>query len=128
TNGDKGIDDEVSQHFGRAATYTILDDVSDTVDVIPNTSEHMGGTGHPPEILASQGIEVLLCQGLGRRAIQMFDDAGISVYIGAQGTVAEALKQYHDNVLALASEDNACSQHAFRDPMHGKKDCKKKDH
>ena len=114
TNSDKGLDDIVGEHFGRVQTYTIVDLEKNDVKVIPNTSNHMGGTKNPPEILAEYGVNVMICQGLGRRAISMFTDFGIDVYIGANGTVKDAINAYKTGQLRKASEADACGQHVFR--------------
>ncbi len=114
TNSNKGLDDTVGEHFGRVPTYTIVDLDSNDVKVIPNTSNHMGGTKNPPEILVEQGVNVMICQGLGRRAISMFSDFGIDVYIGASGSVEDAINAYKKGVLQKAAEGDACQQHAFR--------------
>jgi len=118
TNGNNGLEDMVGEHFGRVNTYTIVDLENNSVNVIPNTSNHMGGTKNPPEILAEQGVNVMICQGLGRRAISMFSDFGIEVYIGAAGTVKDAIDAYKNGSLTKASEGDACQQHAFRDHKH----------
>ena len=116
TEGNKGLDERVGRHFGRVPTYTLLDEESGEVTVLENTSEHMGGRGYPPEILGEAGVEVLLCSGLGRKAIHMFSERGIKVYCGASGTVRDALSQWRSDSLEPATEDTACTQHAF----HGK--------
>ena len=114
TNSERGLDDTVGEHFGRVPTYTIVDLESEDVKVIPNTSNHMGGTKNPPEVLVEHGVNVMICQGLGRRAITMFNDFGIDVYIGASGTVKDAIDAYKNGQLRKASETDACGQHAFR--------------
>lgn len=51
TAGVGGIDDFVGQHFGRVPTYTLVDIGTNKVEVIPNTSEHRGGVGVPPDFI-----------------------------------------------------------------------------
>lgn len=118
TMGKNGLDDIVGEHFGRVPTYTIVDIETNEVKVIPNTSEHMGGIGFPPEIMLKEGVNVLVCRGLGRRAIGMFDESGIDVYIGASGTVKEAISAYKLGRLQKAGIGDACSRHAFRNQHH----------
>ena len=118
TNGDRGINDFVGEHFGRVPTYTIIDLETNEVRVIPNSSEHMGGQGYPPEILAREGVNVMVCRGLGRRAITMFEEMGIDVYIGASGLVKDVIDAFKQNKLEKAGLDSACGQHAFRDQHH----------
>lgn len=115
TMGENGLNDMVGEHFGRVPTYTIVDLDTNEVKIIPNTSEHMGGQGYPAEIMARERIDVLVCRGLGRRAISMFEEFGIPVYIGAAGTVKDAVDAFKNGRLQRASIENACRQHAFGD-------------
>jgi len=116
--GNAGLDDFVGEHFGRVPTYTIIDLDTQETKVIPNTSDHMGGQGYPPEIMASEGVNVMICQGLGRRAIALFNEFGIDVYIGASGTVRDAVQAYQQGKLQKADTSDACGRHAFRDQHH----------
>ena len=118
TLGNKGLDEQIGEHFGRVPTYTIIDLETKELRVVPNTSHHMGGQGYPPELLAREGVKVMICRGLGRRAISMFQDFGIEVYIGATGTVRDALDAFMRGELKNASISDACGEHAFRDRHH----------
>lgn len=118
TMGENGLNNLVGEHFGRVPTYTIVDLDTDNVTVIPNTSHHMGGQVDPPEIMAREGVNVMICQGLGRRAITMFEEFGIEVYIGASGTVRDAVTAFKQGRLQKANVNDACGQHAFRDQHH----------
>ena len=118
TIGENGLDNTIGEHFGRVPTYTIVDLDTNEVKVIPNTSEHMGGQGYPPEIMAREGVNAMVCRGLGRRAIMMFEELGIDVYIGASGTVKDAIEAFKQDSLQKANINNACGQHAFRDENH----------
>jgi len=111
TEGRGGLDDFVSMHFGRAATFTIYDTDTGEVYVIPNTSEHFGGTGTPPELLAKAGVDVVVCGNLGPKAILMFEQFGIRVYSGASGTARDAIEAFLSGVLRPASLDTACPDH-----------------
>ncbi|MGA1872379.1 MAG: NifB/NifX family molybdenum-iron cluster-binding protein [Thermoplasmatota archaeon] len=119
TMGTKGMDEMVGEHFGRTPTYTLYDTETGNIRVIENTSEHMGGTGQPPELLARNGVGILVCQGLGRRAIALFRDYDICVFIGASGTVSDAIGMWKDRGLVEATEDTACGKHMFRSQHHG---------
>ena len=115
TMGDKGLEENVGEHFGRVPTYTIVNLENNEVKVIPNVSHHMGGQGYPPEIMSKEGVNIMVCRGLGRRAISMFDEMGIEVYIGASGKVKDAVNSFKQGKLQKAGADDACGQHAFRD-------------
>lgn len=128
TQGNKGLDDTVGEHFGRVPYYTVVDTETDEVEALENTSEHMGGQGYPPEIMARAGVNVMLCGGLGRRAIMMFEEMGIAVYVGAYGKVGDAINMWENKQLQSATNENACRQHAFRkhdhDHHHSHERCK----
>jgi predicted Fe-Mo cluster-binding NifX family protein len=111
TMGNSGMDEYVSEHFGRAPTFTVVDLDKNDVKVLPNTSEHMGGVGYPPELMAKEGVYVMLCSGLGPRAIGMFEQYGIEVYVGASGTVRDAIKAWQAGMLQEATDENACKMH-----------------
>jgi predicted Fe-Mo cluster-binding NifX family protein len=119
TMGKRGLDEQVGEHFGRVPTYTIVDTETNEVEVMDNISEHMGGRGYPPQIIVKTGAEVMLCSNLGRRAIAMFEDLGIMVYVGAYGTVRDAVQMWKEGQLQAATDENACRQHAFIREGHG---------
>jgi predicted Fe-Mo cluster-binding NifX family protein len=113
--GAGGLDDQVGEHFGRVPTYTIIDLESGSVDIVGNTSEHTGGAGLPADILTELGIDVLLCQGAGRRALSILNENGIEVCIGPSGSVRQALEDWKEGRLSGATDADACQRHAFHD-------------
>jgi predicted Fe-Mo cluster-binding NifX family protein len=111
TMGQNGLDELVSPHFGRAPTFTVVDTGTNAVKVIQNTSEHMGGAGKPPELMTAAGVQVMLCSGLGPRAIQMFEEYGVEVYVGASGTVRDTIQAWKNGLLRVATDRDACEMH-----------------
>ena len=110
-----GLEDAVGEHFGRVPTYTLFDSETRQVEVVVNTSEHLGGQGLPADILADLEIEVLLCRGAGRRALSILADHDIDVFLGVDGTAGDAITAWEGGILSRASEADACQQHAFHD-------------
>ncbi|MHA1974077.1 MAG: NifB/NifX family molybdenum-iron cluster-binding protein [Candidatus Hodarchaeales archaeon] len=113
-----GLKDQLGYHFGRVPTYTIFDDEKNDVEIINNTSTHMGGEKYPAEILHDYKVDVMICGGIGRRAIQLFEQFGIEVYAGAQGTIKDAIDQYKNQKLQMATDKDACQEHKFHDSEH----------
>lgn len=111
TKDEKGFEGAVEQHFGKAPTYTIMDTETRNVSVIPNQSEHMGGVGLPPEYLSKNGVDIMLCAGLGFKALQMFESLGIEVFVGASGTVEDAIAAWEAGKLQVAGAENSCKEH-----------------
>ena len=91
--------------------YTIVDLDTNEVTVIPNTSEHRGSAGVPPEFISKMGTHVMLCSGLGLKAIHLFEEFGIDVFIGAQGTMRDAIEAWQQGRLMEATGENACKEH-----------------
>ncbi|HIH94324.1 TPA: dinitrogenase iron-molybdenum cofactor biosynthesis protein [Methanosarcina acetivorans] len=118
TRDNNGMEGAVEQHFGKALTYTILDTNSGEIFVVPNTSEHMGGVELPPELLRKYGVEIMLCAGLGYRAVKMFESYGIDVFVGAGGTVQDAVEAWKANQLHSASAENTCAEHDHHNHHH----------
>ncbi len=111
TMGESGMEEAICQHFGRAPTFTIVDLESNEVRVLPNVSEHMGGKGLPTEIMFAEGVKVMIVGGLGPKAVSAFNQAGIDVFVGAAGTVRDAIDDWQAKMLTRANLDNACSEH-----------------
>jgi len=111
TNSKKGLDDEIAEHFGRCFTYTFLNEKGEVVEIIDNTSEHMGGTGLPPELMKKHGADILLCKGLGPRAINLCKELGIDVYVYQAKKVKDIFKLWRNNKLKKAGTEDACEQH-----------------
>jgi predicted Fe-Mo cluster-binding NifX family protein len=107
----QGFNSPVSSHFGKAAFFAIVDDETNTINCIPNTGQHHGGAVTPAQVLEQAGADVVLCGGLGVRAVRLFEQHRIHVYCDASGTVAEALAAYRAGTLPEATDANACQQH-----------------
>ena len=111
TDNRKGIDDVVAQHFGRCDTYTFLDENGNVLEIIDNTSQHMGGTGLPPELMKKHGASVLLCRDLGPRALNLCKELDIEVYTSDAGTVKEIFGLWKNKKLEKAGFEDVCEEH-----------------
>ena len=111
TDSRRGLDDTVSEHFGRCNTYTFLDEKGRVIEIIDNTSEHMGGSGLPPELMKKHGADVLLCRGLGPRALNLCKQLGIEVYVCRAETVKEMFELWKSNKIKKADFEDVCNEH-----------------
>ena len=111
TNGKKGLNDTVAEHFGRCQTYTFLDEKGNFVKTIDNTSEHMGGTGLPPELMKKHGAKILLCKGLGPRALQLCAELGVEVYVCQAEKVKDLFELWKNNKTKKAGLEDVCEEH-----------------
>jgi predicted Fe-Mo cluster-binding NifX family protein len=106
-----GLDDNLSDHFGMAPTFTIFDTETKQVEIHANTSDHAGGTGKPPEQIKKLNADVVVCRGLGPNAVRMLDGYGIAVFSGASGSAKDAVDMYLSKKLSKATEETACKNH-----------------
>jgi len=111
TNSKKGLKDDVAEHFGRCNTYTFLDENGKVIEIIKNTSEHMSGSGLPPELMKKHGANVLLCRGLGPRALDLCKQFGIKVYVYSVINVKEMFNLWKNNKIKKASSKDVCEEH-----------------
>jgi predicted Fe-Mo cluster-binding NifX family protein len=111
TNSKKGLNDEIASHFGRSLTYTFLNKKGEVVEIIDNTSEHMGGIGLPPELMKKREANILLCGDIGPRAINLCQELGIEVYVCQAKTVREIFEMWKNNKLKKAGMEDACEEH-----------------
>ncbi len=111
TNNKKGLNNKIAEHFGRCLTYTFLNEKGEVIEMIDNTSEHMGGIGLPPELMKKHGANILLCKGLGSKAISLCQELGIDVYVHQAETVKDIFDLWKDNKLEKAGLEDACKEH-----------------
>ena len=99
----------VFQHFGKTENFKVYE-VEDDKGV---SSEVIGsnGTGHGAlaGLLAEQGINVLICGGIGEGAQTALTEAGIEMVAGAQGNTDDVVEAYLKG--ELVSTGANCDHH-----------------
>jgi predicted Fe-Mo cluster-binding NifX family protein len=92
-----GLESTVAQHFGHAPFF-ILVEVEDgevsTTKGVANPFVNGHAPGQVPGFIKEQNADVMLSGGMGGRAIQFFEQAGIKAATGASSTVRQALENY----------------------------------
>jgi predicted Fe-Mo cluster-binding NifX family protein len=102
----QGLGSVVAHHFGHAPYFILVDvedgEVTATQDV-PNPFLNGHAPGQVPGFIKEQNADVMLSGGMGGRAIQFFEQAGIKAATGATGTVRQALENYFGGKLTEAA-------------------------
>ena len=111
TDEKKGLIDSVAEHFGRCKTYTFLDETGNVVDIIDNTSEHNNGVGLPPELMKKHKANILLCKGIGPRALSLCSEYNIDVYVYPAKKVEELFDLWKNNRIKKANSNDVCKEH-----------------
>jgi len=102
TEEKNGLGSSISHHFGRCPYYVLVDMEGvciAEVKAIVNPYHQQHKPGMVPEFIKEQGVDVMICGRMGRRAIDFFDQFGIQVATGAVGNVRIALELYLDGKL-----------------------------
>lgn len=115
TTSDLGLEAPLSEHFGRAPFYSVLDVKTERVKTIRNPDCHRNpGSCHHLPLLKAQGVDAVACARLGRRAHRAMIGEGIAVLSATQSTVAQVLEAARAGELSAASEPRGCDGHGHR--------------
>ncbi len=100
---------EIFQHFGRTEHFKLYE-VEDK-KVVSSKVIATNGTGHGAlaGLLAGEGIDVLICGGIGGGAQAALEEAGIELVAGAEGNTDEAVETYLRG--ELISTGSNCHHH-----------------
>lgn len=112
TNGNTGLEDTVSDHFGSAPFFTLINSEDGAVTILENRNAHHDhGTCHPMNQLARHHIDCVVCAGMGRRAVEALNSEGIKTYLAGGKTVGEILEKIKADELTEIDPRQACRGH-----------------
>jgi len=112
TQTGEGKDAQVYGHFGSAPFFTIYNTETGAVQVIDNANQHHEhGMCNPLRALEGKQVDAVVTGGMGARAVQMLNAAGVKVFRAVPGTVAELAKQFAGNGLEELTVENSCGHH-----------------
>lgn len=105
-------------HFGKAAGFTVFEIEGKEARFVELLSA--AGLQHQHEGLAnmfkSNGVEVLVCGGVGGGMINGLNAVGLVVVSGASGNVVDVAKSYAEG--NLVSTGSVCQEHDAHDHDH----------
>ena len=100
TETDWGLDAAVMAHFGSAPFFAIYDTDTESFEHIGNRNlHHMHGGCQPLLALNGRTVDVVICGGMGARAVQKLTAVGINVFKVKGATVKAALANYFESQL-----------------------------
>jgi predicted Fe-Mo cluster-binding NifX family protein len=104
------LDARVDARLGRAAWFVLADSrTGDLLASVPNAQDRQAPSGagvQAGQTIAAAGAEALLCANVGPKAFRVLLAAGIKVYAGAEGTVADAIAAFREGRLPEAAQAN----------------------
>jgi len=114
----KGLNSQISHHFGRCPCYILVDVDGDEVQAVQSVDNPFAQNHQPgmvPQFIHNQGVNVMISGGMGMRAIAFFDQYGIDVATGAEGTVQSTLDRYFKGQLSGAKPCRESVEHHGQD-------------
>ena len=99
----------VTEHFGHCKNFMIYQVENNKIinkESIPNPGHK---PGFLPLYLADLGVETIISGGMGAGAIEIFNEKGVSVILGATGHVNEIINKFLKG--NLQSSEIACANH-----------------
>lgn len=105
--------EDVAEHFGHCSNFSIYK-IEDEKIVNEESIENPGHKpGFLPRFLHDQGVNVIISGGMGKKAIDIFNENEIEVVVGAGGKSKEAAEMYIKG--DLESTGSVCTDHEHQD-------------
>ena len=129
TKDDRGLESRAYGHFGSAPFFAMVDADSGRPEVVRNTDLHHGPHScHHVDGLKAHDVDIVVCNGVGRRAFVALQEAGIDVQVPKHATVADIVRAMRAGEVHRLSADEACGggRHGHRHGAgvaHGQGNC-----
>jgi predicted Fe-Mo cluster-binding NifX family protein len=109
---DQGIKSPVSEHFGSAPLFMVVDTDTEACRGIPNRNEHHAhGMCMPLASLQGEQLDGVVVGGIGMGALLKLQAGGLQVFLSEYGTVAETLQAFKAGKLRKMAPGMACGGH-----------------
>ena len=105
------LESEVDPRFGRCSHFLIVDiDTMDFESISNESAMASGGAGiQAAQTVAKAEVEAVVTGNMGPNAFQTLSAAGIKIFIGASGTIKEAIEKYKKGELNETEAPNVGS-------------------
>jgi len=100
----------VTEHFGHCENFNIYD--AENGNIVKEESIRNPGhkPGFLPNFLADRGVDVIISGGMGGGAVDIFNERGVEVVVGAAGDAKNAAASYLRG--ELKTTGSICHEHA----------------
>ena len=96
-------------HFGHCENFMIYDTENGTITGETSVQNPGHKPGFLPNFLADLGAEVIISGGMGGGAVDIFNERGVEVVLGAEGDARAAVEKYLRG--ELESTGSVCQHH-----------------
>ena len=101
---------QVFQHFGHSEQFKVFDVENGAIVKSEVIGTNGSGHGALATLLSGQGVDVLICGGIGGGAQTALKEAGIELFGGISGSADDAVAAYLAGTLAY-NPDVQCNHH-----------------
>lgn len=101
---------QIFQHFGHTAEFKLYDIADGKIASEQVVSTNGSGHGALAGFLTANGVEVLICGGIGGGAQNALAQAGIKLFGGVIGSADTAVNEFLNGTLGF-NPDVKCSHH-----------------
>lgn len=109
---DRGLESQVSAHFGSAPAFMMVDTESGACHRLDNRNQHHAhGMCQPLAALAGETVDGIVVGGIGMGALMKLQAAGITVYRALHPTVGETLAAFTAGSLQPLARNEVCGGH-----------------
>ncbi|OPZ74084.1 MAG: Dinitrogenase iron-molybdenum cofactor [Firmicutes bacterium ADurb.Bin456] len=105
----KNMESKVDPRFGRASWFVLVDTETGAHEAVSNEQNLNAGQGagiQSAENISRQGVKAVITGNCGPKAFRTLNAAGIKIYTGAEGTVAEVYEKFKAGKLPEAAGAN----------------------
>ena len=112
----KSLHSHVDDRFGRCSFFVVVNPESMEFEAIenPGLKERDAAGVQASRILMEKGVDAVVVKNIGHNALVTLDGAGIKVYVGAVGTVLNAIDGLKKGKLTPAEQPTV----GFQDGLH----------
>lgn len=105
----KNMESKADPRFGRTSWFVLVDTETGEYHAVSNEQNLNAGQGagiQSAENVSRQGVEAVITGNCGPKAFRTLSAAGIKVYLGSEGTVAEVLERFKAGKLSESTGAN----------------------
>ena len=109
TSQGETLDSNVDPRFGRAGKFILIDTETNEFECLDNTQNLNAAQGagiQAAQTVCGTDAEALVTGNCGPKAFKVLSAANIKVFVGASGTVAEAMEKFKNGELKESAEAN----------------------
>ena len=108
----EGLNSAVYGHFGSAPCFAVYDALTGELEFLDNANEnHEHGRCNPVGSFDGKSIEAVVVGGIGLRALEKLNSAGIKVYRASAPVLKDQLGNIKKNDLAEIKAEDSCREH-----------------